>query len=293
MTPKRPARNHRQIQANISDKIATLTVSRQAIIRPVLESPREFVLLNVRDLARKLNTGPTTFLRILQTLEFEGYKDFQRYLHELCVSSATLLDAFSRPSPPVKMPAFLKGAADQVEDNLLTLHRSLDIDLVLKLAKRMSEARRILLLGGDMAQILVSYMEYHLTMVGLPVFAAGAPGRATHLARSMTKQDVVIGITFHRGLRVTIDGLEKAKKNGAYCVAITDSLLSPLLRFAHDFFIVPVQSHSFASSYVAPIALIDSLTAAVANLNGSQILARLKEADDEQRHGYRWYHVES
>jgi len=41
------------------------------------------------------------------------------------------------------------------------------------------------------------------------------------------------------------------------------------------------------------IPLVKALTAAVANLNGSQILARLKEADEEQRHGYRWYHFES
>jgi RpiR family transcriptional regulator, carbohydrate utilization regulator len=293
MTSKALGRSLLSIQAGISSQLASLSPTRQAIIRPVIESPREFVLLNVRDLASKLNTGPTTVLRILNALDFESYRDFQRYLHELCISSATLLDSHTRPNRSMEMPSLLKSSTEQIEENLMALHRSLDMDLLLKVAKRISEARRILLLGGDIALTLVTYLEYHLTMIGLPVFAASAPGRATHLARSMTAQDIVIGITFHRGLRMTIDGLETAKENGAYCVAMTDSLLSPLLRFADDFFIVPVQSRSFASSYVAPLALIDSLTTAVMNLNDSEMMARLKEADEEQRRGYRWYHVES
>ena len=40
--------------------IEELSEKRQEIIRPVLESPREFVLLNVRDMALRLATAPTT-----------------------------------------------------------------------------------------------------------------------------------------------------------------------------------------------------------------------------------------
>jgi DNA-binding MurR/RpiR family transcriptional regulator len=42
-----------------------LSGRRQDIIRPVLECPREFVLLNVRDMARRLATAPTSIVRIV------------------------------------------------------------------------------------------------------------------------------------------------------------------------------------------------------------------------------------
>ena len=73
--------------------IEQLSEKRQDIIRPVLESPREFVLLNVRDMARRLATAPTTIVRIVQALGFRTYKDFQHYLHDLSVTSATILDS--------------------------------------------------------------------------------------------------------------------------------------------------------------------------------------------------------
>jgi DNA-binding MurR/RpiR family transcriptional regulator len=136
-------------------------------------------------------------------------------------------------------------------------------------------------------------MEYHLTIAGLPVLAAAAPGRATHLARSTDTGDVVIGISFRRGLRMTIEGIERAKKNGAYCIGISDSMLSPLARFSDELLIVPINSLSFAASYVAPLALIDLITAGVGSLRRKQVVDRLKEADQEQRHGYRWYQTES
>jgi DNA-binding MurR/RpiR family transcriptional regulator len=270
-----------------------LSGKRQDIIRPVLESPREFVLLNVRDMADRLATAPTTIIRIVQALGFASYKDFQHYLHDLSVTSATILDSMQAAGNTAQPPKFLKDSKKQIKQNLEFVMDHVDLQQVLKTAARIHEATRILLLGGDMASSLVSYMEYHLTIAGLPVVAAVAPGRATHLARSAAKDDIVIGVSFRRGLRMTIEGIERARKNGAYCVGITDSMLSPLARFSHELFIVPINSLSFAASYVAPFALIDLITAGVGSLRRKQVVDRLREADQEQKYGYRWYQTES
>jgi RpiR family carbohydrate utilization transcriptional regulator len=270
-----------------------LSEKRQSIIRPVLESPREFVLLNVRDMGRRLATPPTTIVRIVQALGFESYKDFQHYLHDLSVTSATILDSMQAARNTGQPPKFLRDSRKQIQQNLDFVMNQIDLQQVLKTATRIHEANRILLLGGDMASSLVNYMEYHLTIAGLPVLAAVAPGRATHLARSTDKDDIVIGISFRRGLRMTIEGIERARKNGAYCVGITDSMLSPLARFSNELFIVPINSLSFAASYVAPFALIDLITAGVGSLRRKQVVDRLKEADQEQKYGYRWYQTES
>jgi RpiR family transcriptional regulator, carbohydrate utilization regulator len=273
--------------------IQQLSGKRQDVIRPVLENPREFVLLNVRDMARRLATAPTTIIRIVQALGFGSYKDFQHYLHDLSVTSATILDSMQAAGHTAQPPKFLKDSRKQIQQNLDFVLNHVDLQQILKTATRIHEANRILLLGGDMASSLVNYMEYHLTIAGLPVFAAVAPGRATHLARSAAKSDIVIGVSFRRGLRMTIEGIERARTNGAHCVGITDSMLSPLARFANELFIVPINSLSFAASYVAPFALIDLITAAVGSLRRKQVVDRLKEADQEQKHGYRWYQTES
>jgi DNA-binding MurR/RpiR family transcriptional regulator len=274
-------------------ELHSLSPARQKIIQPVLESPREFVLLNVRDMARRLETGPATVVRIVQALGFESYKDFQHYLHYLSVTSATILDSMQAGGSTTQTPKFLRGSRRQIQQNIEFVLERVDLHQVLDIAVRIDQAERILLLGGDMAAPLVEYMEYHLTIAGLPVVAATSPGRATHLVRSTGKNDIVIGISFRRGLRMTIEGIQKARENGAYCIGVADSPLSPLARFSNELVIVPINSLSFAASYVAPIALIDLITAGVGSLRRKQVVARLKEADFEQKHGYRWYQAES
>ena len=270
-----------------------LSTKRQEIVRPIFESPRDFVLLNVRDVARRLSVGSATVVRIVRALGFRGYKDFQHYLHDLSVTSATILDSMQAAGDTSRTPKFLRDSRKQIQQNLTFVQDQVDVHQLLQVATRIHEATRILLLGGDMASSLVSYMEYHLTIAGLPVLAAMAPGRASHLARSVGKDDIVIGISFRRGLRMTIEGMDRARSNGAYCVGITDSVLSPLARSSNELIIVPISSLSFAASYVAPLALIDLITAAVGSLRRRQVVERLKEAAEEQKHGYRWYQAES
>ncbi len=274
-------------------QLQQLSEARRDIIRPVLESPRDFVLLNVRDMARRLDTGPATVVRIVRALGFHTYKDFQHYLHYLSVSSSTILDSMQAGGSITETPKILRGSRRQIQQNIEFVLERLDLHQVQSIASRIDQAERILLLGGDMAAPLVEYMEYHLTIAGLPVIVATSPGRATHLARSTGKRDVAIGISFRRGLRMTIEGVQRARENGSYCIGVTDSPLSPLGRFANELVIVPINSLSFAASYVAPIALIDLITAGVGSLRRKQVVERIREADFEQRHGYRWYQTES
>src|ERR1700733_9152948 len=291
--PNRKESKYLPLQTGPLLPLAELSEKRQLIIRPVLESPREFVLLNVRDMARRLATGPATIVRIVQALGFRSFKDFKHYLHDLSVTSATILDSMEAAGKTTRTPKILRGSKKQIQQNLAFVLDQVDLQQVLNIAVRIHEAKRIFLLGGDMASSLVDYLEYHLTIAGLPVVAAVTPGRATHLVRSTGTEDIVIGISFRRGLRMTIEGIQRAKQNGAYCIGITDSMLSPLARFSNELVIVPTNSLSFAASYVAPIALIDLITAAVGSLRRKQVVNRLKEADQEQKHGYRWYQTES
>jgi DNA-binding MurR/RpiR family transcriptional regulator len=292
MTTRREPKAHPP-EPGSSLRLDALSEKRRQIIRPVLESPREFVLLNVRSMADRLATAPATIVRIVQSLGFESYRSFQHYLHDLSITSSTILDNMQSAGNTPRTPKYLKGSRKQIEENLSAVTNQVDLQQVLDIAVRIHKAKRILVLGGDMASILVEYMEYHLTIAGLPVISAVNPGRASHLVRSLDAEDIAIGISFRRGLRMTIEGIQNARKKGAYCVGITDTVLSPLARFSDELLLVPVSSLSFAASYVAPIALIDLITAGVGNLRRQQVVERLKEADQEQKHGYRWYQAES
>src|SRR5947209_5663297 len=212
-----------------AERINRLSKKRRELIRPVQENPRDYVLLPIRDVAGKLGTDPATVLRIVRGLGFGGYRKFKGYLHELSIASATSLEGMkSHTGTDSSILSHGHKALEQDIRNLHALRNTLDMKRVIALAKRIHEAGRILVLGGDLAISLVDFLTYRLTGLGFAVSAATTPGSSANAARNCGKHDLVIAISFRRGLRQTVEGLQQAQANGAHCVGITDTFISPI-----------------------------------------------------------------
>lgn len=283
---------HVRIQPTVSpaDRVSQLSPRRREIIRPALEDPRRFVLLSVRDMAKKLGTDPATTVRIARGLGFESYKEFQHYLHELSVVGATVLDAMQAASAQdSSVNSRMRTCLNQELKNFRTFYNGVDLERLEKVARRLWRARRILLLGGDFAACLIAYFHYQLNILGLPVSTAVAPGEAVHSVRNLGPGDVLFAISFRRGLRMTIEGIQQARKLGAYCVGVTDTYISPVARFSDEFFLTPVDATSFGVSYSAPMCLLNVLVVAVTELHRPKTLQIMKRVAEEQRHGFRFY----
>jgi RpiR family carbohydrate utilization transcriptional regulator len=278
-----------QVQRNLKESIERLSTKRQEIIRPILEHPREFVLLSVRAMAKRLHSDPATIVRIVQGLGFATYREFQRHLHDLSLAFATSLDTMLSTDGDADMPTHVRASIEQDIKNLQGLKNSLDSRRLLDLAKRFYTARRIVILAGDLAAYLADYLEYQLSILGLPVFSATSAGRITHLVRTSSKKDVIIAISFRRGLRQTVEGAEQAHDRGAYCIGIADTYLSPLAQLCDESFLVSIESTSFGASYTAPIALANAILAACGEFRRPETIAMVKEMAEEQRKGFRWY----
>lgn len=274
---------------NLHERLGKLTAKRQEILRPVLEQPRGFVLLSVRAMAKRLGTDPATIVRIVRVLGFESFRDFQKHLHDLSIAFATSADTMQAGSASAGKHAYVSDSIDRDLKNLQALKNTIDAARLTDLAKRMHSARRIVLLAGDLASYLADYLEYQISLLGLPIFAATSAGRIGHLTRSLTKEDLVIAISFRRGLRQTVEGARKAVERGAYCVAITDTFLSPLSRFANETFLAGIESTSFGASYAAPVALANALLAGCGQIRKAETLEIVQEISQEQRHGFRWF----
>src|ERR1700682_3466119 len=193
---------HSQTSAiNLPEPIDQLSAKRQEIIRPILEHPREYVLLSVRATAKRLHTDPATIVRIVRGLGFASYRQFQHHLHELSLAFASPLDTLQPAGRDSSMPAFVLDSLAQDLKNLHGLKNSVDAQRLADLAKRFYNARRILLFAGDIDAVLVDYLHYQIGALGLPIFAVASAGAITHSARAANKRDLVIAIRFRRGLR--------------------------------------------------------------------------------------------
>ncbi len=281
--------NRHSIAPSWLERIEGLSPKRRELIRPVLEDPRSFLFLSIRGMAERLRTDTATMLRAIRGMGFSGYPEFRRYLHELTIAHATSLDSMLGSVATDSDIPSVRDSLDRDQKNFASLRNSLDTRRLARLAQRIWSARRVILLGGDLASALIFYLEHHLVILGLPVFSATSPGRVVHLVRTAGKRDLVLAISFHRALRQTVEGMRQAKAKGAHCVGITDTFVSPIARFADECFIVSVETCHFGDSYAGPMALLNIILVACANYRRGRALALAREAAQEQQYGFRWY----
>lgn len=290
MPKKRNSLGSRASRPDLSKTFGLLSPKRQELFRPVLENPRDYVLLNVRELAQKLKVDPATALRVAMKMGFGSYREFQHYLHELSVSQATSLDTMgTSKTKGSDLSAHVREAVDVDVRNLQKFRNTLDTDRIAAVAKKIHRAKRIIILGGDLATNLVGFLHYHLILLGFPAVTATSSGEAAHLSGSSGKDDVLIAISFRRGLRQTVEGLRQARANGAYCIGIADTMVSPIALFANECFIASVETPSFGASYAAPMCLLNGILTAVGHYDRQRSMQLLKKAAEEQRTGFRWF----
>jgi RpiR family carbohydrate utilization transcriptional regulator len=276
--------------ADVAEIVRRIGRKRKELIRPVLENPGDYVLLSVRGLAQKLGKDPATTLRIVQGMGFGTYRDFQRYLQNLSVAQATPLNIMKSATQPGSGPlGQIRQSFDQDLKNVQSIRQGVDSAGLMQVAQQVFSAKRVFVIGGDQAASLVYFLQYNLMMIRVTAVSCTSAGQIAHSVRGLGKRDLLFAISFGRGLKQTVEGLKVARSKGAYCVGITDTFVSPIAKFSHRCFIASVESPSFGGSYVAPMVVLNGLIVACAHYRASRTMAILKQAEHEQRTGFRWY----
>lgn len=278
----------KKVEKNVPYTFARdLIPRRQQLIRPVLEHPRDYVLLSLRSAARRLKADPMTMLRTIRDMGFANYPAFQKFLHELSVSQATMLDIAKTSSADA--PSSLRDSLNVDMRNLRALRNTLDENKIKSFVNKLFSADRVFLVGSDQAASLATFMQYTFSILGRHSFTLITAGQVVNALRTARRGDLVIAISFGRGLLQTVEGLKTARANGAYCVGMTDTHVSPIARFADEYFVASLEGPSFAGSYVSPMGLINVILVACVNSQRAKITALLKDSDKEHKTGFRWY----
>jgi DNA-binding MurR/RpiR family transcriptional regulator len=268
---------------------SNLNASRNRLIRGILENAEENYFLSSRALAKRYGVDKATIVRSVQMLGYERYADFAADLRSHFVSRLTpytLMKAAARER---------RSVADHVEHsfemethNLQALRAQLDANQVIRLAKRLNRARRIMVVGVDFAASLSYLLAYGLGSLGYD--AEAPPGSTGHLQQKVNllgPKDLLIAISFGRCLQATVDAVVRAHENGVPTFGITDSDKTPIARFCDSYWLASIANPSFHGSYVAPIAAMDALFVACAHIQPHRSLAALRQKDQDSRS--RWY----
>jgi DNA-binding MurR/RpiR family transcriptional regulator len=268
-----------------------LSRSRRQLIRAILDSHEEAFFLSSREMAKRYNVDAATIVRTVQALGYERFADFATDLRKHFVTQITpytVLKAATREKRSV--PDHVRHCVERDTENLSVLRSSVDADRVVELAKLIHSSRRILVVGVDLAASLAWFLAYGLTTLGFDADApVGSAGSLQHKIDVLTSKDLLIAISFGRCLRETVESVLRGRERLVPTFGITDSNTTPIAMHCDAYLVASTSSPSFAGSYVAPMALLNSIIVASSHIQPKRALDLLGRTEEEYRSGERWY----
>lgn len=94
-----------------------------------------------------------------------------------------------------------------------------------------------------------------------------------------TDEDVIIGISYPRYSKRTLEALDYGKEKGCKIIGITDSLISPAAQYADTTLIASSNMLSFVDSLVAPMSLINAFIIALGTEKKNDITAYFEDLE--------------
>ncbi len=249
----------------IKTRMPEFSKGQKQIANYILAHYEKAAYMTASKLGGLVGVSESTVVRFALELGFDGYPELQRSLQDLI---RTKLTSFQR----IEVANNLIGDGDMLEKVLNSdaerIRHTLDMidrDVFNSAIDQILAARNIYIIGVRSSASLASFLSQHFQMIFDNVRFVQTTSGSEMFERILRvgKGDVMIGISFPRYSKRTINALEYARENGANVIAITDSALSPIAQYADELLTAQSDMVSFVDSLVAPLSLINAMIAAV------------------------------
>lgn len=266
----------------LKEKAIYLTRSQQKLMQYIIAHDEECIFLNIAETAERVNVSEASVVRLAKSLGFRGFPEFRKelrvYFRSKLSTTARLQNAVKKKTNEVDiLTKVLQADIDNISETLKQASKKEFMHFI----KSINSAERILIVGLRSAHSLAIFLGMGLKFLQKDVWVI-QPGIGDMWDRllGLKESDLVIGISFPRYSRQTIEVLRFAKKKNVKTLAITDSHVSPLAQFADHVLSARYKMNSFMESLTAPLSLINAIVTALGVYSKKRTMKSFKELEE-------------
>jgi DNA-binding MurR/RpiR family transcriptional regulator len=266
----------------VRQRTAALSPAERKLARVLLASYPIAGLESVARLAERAGVSPPTVTRFIAKLGFAGYPEFQdalrREIQERLSSPLARYESEGRAGSASLPRASLEAA----ERNLAATARLLseqDFEEIVELLA--DPRRRVMVLGGRLSATLARHLaaQLHLLRSGVELITAGRSTPMEELV-DLRRRDLLVLFDYRRYQPDTIEAARAAAARRAEVVLFTDAWLSPASSSAGHILVTPAENVGPFDSLVGPLAVVESVVAAVLARLGEQAERRMRRIEE-------------
>jgi DNA-binding MurR/RpiR family transcriptional regulator len=265
------------LERRLGEQASALTPSERRIDETILANPQLVAFGTVADVAEAARVGTATVVRFAVKLGFDGYSQLQASVQG---------DVSGQLRPAVERIRDQRVG----DDTLAARHAEIEAANVRTTldAVRTGDGRSVVhRLADDAADVLVlsgvASRGVALQFVGdLEQLRPGVQlldGNQIDVVRKLALTDpgaTLVVLDLRRYERWLVDALSLARDRGAWTVALTDSVLSPLASVAEQSFVVSAASTGPFDSHVGTLVLLNLFVVEVAAARREHAAERLE-----------------
>lgn len=258
-----------------------LSKGQKLIAEYIMTNFDKAAFMTAANLGEVVGVSESTVVRFASALGFTGYPSLQRALQELIKNKLTTVQRLSMSSDYSNKETGLKKILRTDMENIKATIDEMNNELFEKVVDTILQANKVYILGLRSSTALADYLGFYLDILvdDVKVVKPGISDVFEQIIK-VTKNDVVIGISYPRYSRKTVDVLKYVKAQDCKVIGITDSLISPIASIADYTLIARSNMLSFIDSLVAPMSLLNALIIAIGMKERDDIEKYFKELED-------------
>lgn len=265
----------------------SLSQGQRKVVELFLARCDEAVFFTSAQVARATEVSEATVVRTARALGFEGYPELRTAFQSYFIQRMSTVARVKLTAKPRRKESEIIDELLGAElANLEATRRRLDHKVMGRAAELLADARQVYVVGLRSAYGLAWLLNFSLRLVlGHSRLVTPGVSDVPEQLEQIGPGDVVLGITFERYTRATVELFRAGLAKGARGIALTDKPTSPLAEGAEVVLEAQTRLSSFIDSFVGPTALIDTLLTLVAAKRRRRALGALADREaDWRRH---------
>lgn len=242
----------------------TFSKGQKRIASYIQEHYDKAAFMTASKLGETVGVSESTVVRFATEIGYDGYPKLQKAMQEMIRDKLTSVQRIEVTSARIGDDDVLTSILNQDIDKIRRTIEETDHDAFKTAVKKIVEAKRIYIFGARSTASLAQFLGYYLELMfdNVRIITSTSHNQTYEQMFRISKDDVLIGISFPRYSNMAVDAMNFARQRGADVIAITDSMISPLVVNADQVLIAKSDMASIVDSLVAPMSLINALVVA-------------------------------
>lgn len=243
----------------INSRYSKMSKGHKLISEFIMKNYDKAAFMTAYKLGDKVGISESTVVRYSVALGYNGYPELQAALQDMVRNKLTTIQRMKMTSEMNKSMV-LRSVLKADANNIRATIDEINTDIFDEIVDAIYASKRLYILGMRSSAPLAQFLGYYLKFMldNVYVVTSGVNDVMEQLLH-INEDDVLIGISFPRYSRRTIEAMKFAHEKKAKIVAITDSLLSPLAEYSDHSLVARSDIASFVDSLVAPLSVINAL----------------------------------